>query len=130
MIAAVAAVLSPHSFAGRPGECFEGLRCDARPGALDRILGALCVGASLIPDRLQLRNSVLQHRVGEIGAAVLDRIVNPLELGVCLGPPLAQFGDMRRSALRALLAAVAPMLKRPLDRLLLEFRMGLYRRNA
>jgi hypothetical protein len=29
----------------------------------------------LIPDRLQLGNAALQHRVGEIGDAVLDRVV-------------------------------------------------------
>ena len=37
----------------------------------------------------------------EIGDAVLDRVVQPLEFGVRLGRPLAQFGDMcdfRRSA--------------------------------
>ena len=39
-------------------------------------------------------------------AAVLDRVVEPLELGVCFGRTLAQFGDMRCSALRAFLPAV------------------------
>src|SRR3984893_4318786 len=38
--------------------------------------------------------------------AILDRVVKPLEFGVCLGRTLAQFGDMRRSALRAFLAAI------------------------
>jgi hypothetical protein len=32
---------------------------------------------------------------GEICDAVLDRVVEPLELGVCLGRALARGGDMR-----------------------------------
>jgi hypothetical protein len=82
------------------------LRCDARPEAFDRVLGPLCVTAGLVADRLELSNSVLQHRVREIGDAVLDRVVKPLEFGVCLAGSLAQFGDMRCSALRTLLTAV------------------------
>ena len=50
-------------------------------------------------------NSVLQHRVGEIGDAVLDRVVEPLEFGLCFARSLAQFGDMRHSALGALLVS-------------------------
>ena len=82
------------------------LRVDARPEPVDRILGPLCVGAGLIADRLELGNTVLQHRVRKIRDAVFDRIIEPLEFGICFARALAQFGDMRRSALRALLAAV------------------------
>ena len=102
----VAARLGTHARASLPGECFESLRRDARPEPIQRTLGPLSVGAGLIADGLQLGNSVLQHRVGKIGDAVLDRVVEPLELGVGFGRPLAQFGDMRRSALGALLATV------------------------
>src|SRR5258708_39307490 len=67
------------------------------------------------PDRarhLELGNTVLQHRVREIGNAVLDRVVEPLEFGGCLGRALAQFGDMRRSALGTFLAAIENARKR------------------
>jgi hypothetical protein len=50
---------------------------DARPEPLDRIFGPLCVRAGLIADRLELGDSLLQHRVGEIGDAVLNRVVEP-----------------------------------------------------
>jgi hypothetical protein len=52
-----------------------------RPEPIKRTLGPLSVGAGLIADRLQLGNAVLQHRVGEVGDAVLDRVVEPLEFG-------------------------------------------------
>jgi hypothetical protein len=61
----------------------------ARPKPIQRTLGPLSVGAGLISRRLQLGNAVPQHGVGKIGDAVLDRVVEPLELGVCLGRPLA-----------------------------------------
>ena len=79
---------------------------DVRPEPFDRVLGPLCVSTGLIADHLELGNSVLQHRVREIGDAVLDRVVEPLEFGVCFAGSLARFGDMRCSALRALLATV------------------------
>jgi hypothetical protein len=106
VITVVAAALGPHALARRPGACLEGLRCDARRESFQRSLGPLCVSAGLIADSLQLRNAALQHRVGEIGNAVLDGVVEPLELGVDLGRPFAQGGDMRGSALGALLAAI------------------------
>ena len=49
MIAAVAAVVGPHSLAGCPGKRSESLRHDGRPGPINRILGPLCVKASLRP---------------------------------------------------------------------------------
>ena len=94
MIAAITAGLSPHALAGLPGEGLQGLRCDSRSRAIDRFLGALCVSAGLIADGLELGNAVLQHWVGEIGNAVLDGVVEPLELGFCFGRTLAQFGNM------------------------------------
>ena len=69
-------------------------------------LGPLSVGTGLIADRLQLGNTVLQRQVGEIGDAIFNGIVEPLEFGVCLGRPLAQFSDMRRLAPGTLLPAV------------------------
>jgi hypothetical protein len=106
VIATVAAALGSHPSAGLPGECFERLGRDARTAPFDGVLDPLCVSVSLIADRRELRNSVLQHRVGEIGDAVLDRVVEPLEFGICFACPLTQFGEMRRSALGALLPAV------------------------
>jgi len=81
VIAAVAA-LGAHALAGLPGECFEDVRCNARPEPFERTLGPLCVGVGLIADGLELRNAVLEHRVREIGNAVLDRVVEPLEIRI------------------------------------------------
>jgi len=41
-----------------------------------------------------------------LGDSVFDRVVEPLEPGVCFGTALAQFGDVHRPALRALFTAV------------------------
>ena len=41
---------------------------------------ALSVGAGLVSRGLELGNAVLQHGIGEIGNAVLDRVIEPLEL--------------------------------------------------
>ena len=106
VIAAIAAGRGPHALAGLPGKRFERLRCDARPDPFKRTLGALFVGVGLIADGLQFRNAALQHRVSKIGDAILDGVVEPLELGVDLGRMLAQFGDMRCPALGAFLPAV------------------------
>ena len=85
MIAAVAAVLGPHALAGRLGKRLESLRCDARPGAINRFLGPLCVKPGLISRGLQFTNAVLQHGIGQIGDAILDGVIESLELGVRLG---------------------------------------------
>jgi hypothetical protein len=106
VVAPVAAAVCTHALAGLPGECFESLWRDARPKPIERTLSPLCVSTGLIANRLQLGNAILQQRIREIGDAVLDGVVQPLEFGVCLGRTLAKFGDMRCSALGALLAAV------------------------
>ena len=93
--AAIAAALGPHPLAGVPGKRLEGLRCDGRAAAFDRVLGSLCVRAGLVANGLEFRNSVLQHWIGEIGNAVLDCVVEALELGIGLGRALAQLGDVR-----------------------------------
>src|SRR5215510_1359123 len=81
VVAAVAAGLGPHPPAGLPGESLEGLRCDdGGAAALDRILGPLCVDAGLVADGLELGNAVREHRIGEIGDAVPDRVAKSLEL--------------------------------------------------
>jgi hypothetical protein len=59
-----------------PANVLRVLRCDP----FDRALGPLCVGAGPIADGFQFSNALLQHRVGEIGDAVLDGVVEPLEL--------------------------------------------------
>ena len=106
MIAAVAAAIGPHSLAGCPGKRLEGLWRDGRAGAINRVLGPLSVKAGLVARGPQFTNAVLQHGVGEIGDAILDRIVKPLEFGVCLSRPLAQFGDVHLSSFGALSAAI------------------------
>src|SRR5438034_1965943 len=106
MIAAVATGLGPHAPAGLAGEGFQCLRCDARPQPIKRTRGPLCVGASLIADGLQLVHTLLEHRIGHVRDSALNGVVQPLEFGFRLGTSLAQFGDMRRSALGAFLAAI------------------------
>ncbi|QQO37139.1 hypothetical protein JJC00_16935 [Bradyrhizobium diazoefficiens] len=109
MIAAVAAVLGSHALAGFPGERFESLRCNARPGAINRVLGPLRVKAGLVARGLQFTDAVLQHGIGQISDAILDGIVQPLEFGICLGRPLAQFGNVRPSVFGALGATIEHM---------------------
>ena len=53
-----------------------------------RTLGPLCVGAGLIADDPQLGHTVLEHRVGAVGDAVLDGVVEALELGFPLSRTL------------------------------------------
>ena len=89
VIAAVASALGPHALAGCPGKRLEGLWRDGRAGAINRVLGPLCVKAGLIARRLELTDAVLQHGVREIGDTVLDGVVEPLEFGVRLARPLA-----------------------------------------
>ncbi len=79
---------------------------DGRSDPFKGTLGPLRIGVGLFADGLQLGNAVLQHRVGEIGDAIFDGVVEPLELGVRFGRTLAQGGDMRGSALGAFLSAV------------------------
>src|SRR6266699_978395 len=47
VVAAVAAAIDPQALAGRPGKRLEGLWCDGRAGAINRVLGPLCVKAGL-----------------------------------------------------------------------------------
>jgi hypothetical protein len=54
----------------------------------------LSVGTGLVPDRLQLRNAILRHQVGQIGDTVFDGVMETLELGVGLGRPRPQLGDI------------------------------------
>src|SRR5258708_21323804 len=55
-----------------------------------------------------------------MGDAVLDGGVKPLEFGVCLSRPLAQFGDMRLSSLGALGATIEYVRQKPLKTLGLQ----------
>lgn len=54
------------------------------PQSFYRALGPLSIGSGLIADRFQFGIAILQHQVEEIGDAVLNGVVEPLELGVCL----------------------------------------------
>ena len=106
VIAAVAAAIGPHSLAGGPGKRLQRFWCDRRSAPFDRILGPLRVKAGLVARGLQFTDAVLQHGVREIGDTVLDGVVEPLEFGICLGRPLAQFGNVRPSSFGALGAAI------------------------
>ncbi|WP_366145826.1 hypothetical protein [Bradyrhizobium sp.] len=106
IVAAVAAAVGPHPLAGCPGKGLEGLWRDGRAAAINRLLGPLCVKACLISRGLQFSDAVLQHRIRQIGDAVLDGVVQPLEFGVCLRRPLAQVGNVRPSSFGALGAAI------------------------
>jgi hypothetical protein len=97
VIAAVAAGLGAHAPAGLPGKRLERLRCNARALPFYRALGPLSVSVGLIADSLQLGNTVLQQRVGKIGDAILDGVVEPLELGVDFGRALATRCDILRT---------------------------------
>src|SRR5215471_3051021 len=57
----------------RPGAC------DARPEPIERTLGPLCVGAGLITDASEVGHALLEHRIGDVGDAVLDRAVDSIE---------------------------------------------------
>src|SRR5262249_53453079 len=74
VVATVAAAVGSHSFAGLRGERFESLRRDARPEPIERTLGPLCVSAGLITDGPKLGHTLFEHRVGDVGDAVLDRV--------------------------------------------------------
>lgn len=84
VIAAAAAALGPHPLAGRPGKGLDRLGGDGWPQSFYRALGPLSIGSGLIADRFQCGIAILQHQVGKIGDAVLNGVVEPLELGVCL----------------------------------------------
>ena len=101
-----AAVVGPHSLAGCPGKRSESLRHDGRPGPINRILGPLCVKAGLVACCFEFGDTVLQLGIREIGNAILDGVVEPPEFGIRLGRPLAQVGNVRPSALGAILAAI------------------------
>jgi hypothetical protein len=60
----------------------------ARPEPVQRTFAPLSVGAGLVSGGLQLGDAVFQQRVGEIGNAILDCVVEPLELGVRFGRAL------------------------------------------
>ena len=91
VVAAIAAALGAHALAGLPGECFERLRRDARPEPFERILGSLCVGASLVADRLELGNTLRKSK--GCGAKCTSRQVADLSLFFSnpTGPHLAAF---------------------------------------
>src|SRR5438128_9827506 len=62
--------------------------------------------AGLVADGLEFGDAIFEHWVGEIGDAVLDSVIEPLEFGGCFGRALAQLGNMCRAALGAFLAAI------------------------
>ena len=80
-IAAVAASIDPHPLTGRPGERGEHRRRDRLSRDLKCDLGALRINLGLVPDRLEAGDTLPQIGVVQIGYAILDGIVQPLEPG-------------------------------------------------
>ena len=105
MVAAIAASAVAHPFARRAGESRERLWGDGWSGLPLGHLGTVGVVAGLISDRLELDHAVLEQRIGKIGDTVLDRVVEPLELRLCLGGALSQLRDMRGAAFGPLVPA-------------------------
>lgn len=60
----------------------------------------------LIADRGQFRDPILERRIGGVDDAILDRLVQSLQLRFGLGDTLAEFGDMSASAIISLLPAL------------------------
>ncbi len=106
MVAAVAASIDAHPLTGRPAELGEHRWGDRLPGALKGGLGALGIDLGLVPSCLEACDTLPEVWVVQIGYAVFDGIVQPLEPRVGLGGPLVEFADVQAAALRALLAAV------------------------
>jgi hypothetical protein len=74
--------------------------------AFEHSPGTFGVCPRLIASRLEAGDTVLQHRVVQIGHARPDGVIEPLEPQIDLGGPLVQFGDGLAAALGPLLAAV------------------------
>ena len=74
MVTAVAAGFGPHAPARLAGEGFERLGCDARSSPIESTLGPLCVSAGLVADGLQLGHALFEHRIGDVGDSIFDRI--------------------------------------------------------
>ena len=106
MVAAVAASIDAHLLTGRPGKPGEHRRGDRLPGTLKRGLGALGIDLGLVPGGLEACDALPEVWVVQIGYAVFDGVVQPLEPRVGLGGPLVEFADMLAAALGAFLAAV------------------------
>ncbi len=106
MVAPVAAFGVAHPFSRLSGECAQRLRGERRPGLFDFGRRAVGVDSRLIPDGSQLGDALLEPWIGKIGDAMLDGFIEPHQLGVGFGCPLAQLGDVFRSALGAFLPAV------------------------
>jgi hypothetical protein len=69
-------------------------------------LGALGVGAGLLPNRLEAGDALFQAGSVEVGDAELAGVKEAVEALVGLSDPLVQFGQVVAAALGALLAAV------------------------
>jgi AraC-like DNA-binding protein len=70
-------------------------------GAINRVLGPLCVKAGLVARGLQFVTALLQHGVGQISDTILDGVIESLEFGLCSGRALTQVGNVRPSAFGA-----------------------------
>jgi len=68
--------------------------------------GARGIGLSLVADRLEARDALLQRRVVEIGDAGLDGVIEPFQPQIGFGCALVQLGDVLAAAPGALLPTV------------------------
>jgi hypothetical protein len=56
--------------------------------------GAFGIRMSLVADSGQFRDPILERRIGGVDDAILDRLVEALQLRFSLGDALAKFGDV------------------------------------
>ena len=108
MVAAVAAVTGSHTPAGLAGEGLERLRRDARAEPVERTLGPLCVGASLVADLRPSSRSV--RRVLSIADEQADLAISTRMTRCCLTAAFAIDGrSSPGSGRQRMLMAVEPV---------------------
>ena len=93
VVTTVASISSPHAALGLPSKASDGiLRNLARPITSSR-LGAISVRPRGITDGSQLFEPPFQVLVPRVREAVLDRVIETGQLGVCIGCLSAKPGD-------------------------------------
>ena len=93
-IAAIGAIAPAQTLARGCGEGLHFLFGQLRSGAFDGARRPLGVRTSLVANGGEFSDTSLQGRIVQVGDAVLDGLVELLQLGVGLRGALAQFGDV------------------------------------
>nr|WP_306770227.1 hypothetical protein [Mycobacterium sp. KBS0706] len=99
MIALECPVTIPQLAPRRLGKSPQDFRGDRGADPVDEGGYAVCIGPRLITDRSQLRQSVLECRVAQVGDAAFDRLVEALQLRFCFRCPLSQLSNVAPAAL-------------------------------